>query len=48
MAVIVCLVIALVLFALAAVSWPRTERFNLLGGGLFFLTLGELLGRGVL
>ncbi len=35
-------VVALVLFAVAAVGVP-TSRFNLIGAGLFFYTLAELV-----
>lgn len=48
MAVIVCLIVALVLFVLAAVSWPQTGRFALGWAGLAFVTLALLLERGVL
>ena len=38
------LVIALVLFVLAAVGVPTPSRFNLIAGGLAFWVLAELLG----
>jgi hypothetical protein len=39
---LICLIVALVLFALAALGVPSPPRFNLVAGGLFFLTLSML------
>lgn len=40
---ILCLIIAAVLFAIAAMGVP-VNKFNLVAAGLFFFTLGELAG----
>lgn len=48
----ICLVVALVLFGLAAfvgavvADGTRVARFNLVAAGLFFLTLDLLIGSG--
>lgn len=38
-----CVVIALILFAIAAIGVP-TSRFNLIAGGLFFWLAAETFG----
>ena len=44
---LVCIIIALVLFFLAMISVP-SGRFNLLGGGLFFFVLSQVITAGPL
>lgn len=39
-----CAIIALALFALAAIGWPATGRFNLIAAGLFFWLAAETFG----
>lgn len=38
------LIASLVLFVLAAVQWPATPRFNLLGAGLACWVAAQLVG----
>jgi len=41
------LIVALVLFVLAAIPYPPLQRFNLIAAGLAFYVLSHLTGRGV-
>lgn len=47
MAEFICFIVAMVLFFLAAFGIPPVaSRFNLVAAGLFFVTLGLVLGQG--
>lgn len=42
------LIIAAILFALAALGVPSPPRFSLVAAGLFFWVVSEIIGRGLL